>query len=153
MVIVEKNWWTKDWQGKPKYSEKSCPSATLSTTNPTWLDPGLNSGRRGGKPATNRLSYGAATFLWYVTLCGSVEVHPRFGEVHCLHVQGRRVSQESNYQDIRSSHSSVFLKMDVCLRRTSLSPQKIAFKSPLWTPQIQHHVYFDLFSLLFVVIP
>jgi hypothetical protein len=24
-------------------------------------DPGLNSGRRGGKPATNRLSYGAAT--------------------------------------------------------------------------------------------
>jgi hypothetical protein len=28
-------------QGKPKYSEKKkiCPSATLSTTNPTWLDP------------------------------------------------------------------------------------------------------------------
>jgi hypothetical protein len=24
------------------------------------LDPGLNPGRRGGKPATNRLSYGAA---------------------------------------------------------------------------------------------
>jgi hypothetical protein len=34
-----------------------CPSQ-----NPTWLDPGLNSGRRGGKPATNRLSYGAAKF-------------------------------------------------------------------------------------------
>jgi hypothetical protein len=32
-----------------------CPSQ-----NPTWPDPGLNSGRRGGKPATNRLSYGAA---------------------------------------------------------------------------------------------
>jgi hypothetical protein len=46
-------WWNEDWQGKPKYSEKTCPSATLSTTNPTWLDPGL-------KPATNRLSYGAA---------------------------------------------------------------------------------------------
>jgi hypothetical protein len=28
--------------------------------NPTWPDPGLNPGRRGGKPATNRLSYGAA---------------------------------------------------------------------------------------------
>jgi hypothetical protein len=27
--------------------------------NPTWQDPGLNPGRRGGKPATNRLSYGA----------------------------------------------------------------------------------------------
>jgi hypothetical protein len=27
--------------------------------NPTWADPGLNPGRRGAKPATNRLSYGA----------------------------------------------------------------------------------------------
>jgi hypothetical protein len=51
--------WNKDWQGKPKYSEKICPSATLSTTNPTWPHPGLNPGPRGGKPATNRLSYGA----------------------------------------------------------------------------------------------
>jgi hypothetical protein len=32
-----------------------CPSQ-----NPTWPDPGLNPGRCGGKPATNRLSYGAA---------------------------------------------------------------------------------------------
>jgi hypothetical protein len=32
----------------------------LSTTNPTCLDPVSNPGRRGGKPATNRLSYGAA---------------------------------------------------------------------------------------------
>jgi hypothetical protein len=35
-----------------------CPSQ-----NPTWSDPSLNSRRRGGKPATNRLSYGAAIFL------------------------------------------------------------------------------------------
>jgi hypothetical protein len=55
------NWWNKDWQGKPKYSEKTCPSVTLSTTNPTWLDPGSNPGCRGGKPATNRLSYGVAS--------------------------------------------------------------------------------------------
>jgi hypothetical protein len=52
--------WNEDWQGKPKYSEKTCPSATLSTANPTWPHPGLNPGRRGGMPATNRLSYGAA---------------------------------------------------------------------------------------------
>jgi hypothetical protein len=32
-----------------------CPSQ-----NRTWPDPGLNPGRRGGKPATNRLIYGAA---------------------------------------------------------------------------------------------
>jgi hypothetical protein len=55
-----RNWWNEDWLGKPKYSEKTCPSATLVTTNHTLLDPGLNPGRRGGKPATNRLSYGAA---------------------------------------------------------------------------------------------
>jgi hypothetical protein len=33
--------------------EKTCPSATLSTTNPTWTDSGSN-------PATNRLSHGTA---------------------------------------------------------------------------------------------
>jgi hypothetical protein len=52
-------WWN-EWQRNPKYSEKTCPGATSSTTNPTWPDPGLNPGRRGGKPATNRFSYGAA---------------------------------------------------------------------------------------------
>jgi hypothetical protein len=33
---------------------KTGPSATLSTTNPTWADPGSNPGLRGGRPATNR---------------------------------------------------------------------------------------------------
>jgi hypothetical protein len=31
------NWWNEDWQGKP-----NCPSATLSTTQPTWTDLGFN---------------------------------------------------------------------------------------------------------------
>jgi hypothetical protein len=39
---------------------KSCPSATLSTTNPTWTDPGSNPGLRGGRPAANRVSHGTA---------------------------------------------------------------------------------------------
>jgi hypothetical protein len=60
-----RNWWNEYWPGKPKYWEKTCPSATLSTTNFTWLDPGSNPGRRGGKPATNRLSYGAASVCVY----------------------------------------------------------------------------------------
>jgi hypothetical protein len=37
------------------WGRKTCPSANLSAT-----DPGANSGRRGGNPETNRLSYGAA---------------------------------------------------------------------------------------------
>jgi hypothetical protein len=47
-------------RGKPKYSEKTYPSAPLSTKNPTWPDPGSKSDLRGGNPATNRLSYGTA---------------------------------------------------------------------------------------------
>jgi hypothetical protein len=37
---------------------KTCPSATLSATNPTWIDPGANPGLRGERPATNDLSHG-----------------------------------------------------------------------------------------------
>jgi hypothetical protein len=33
-------WWNEDWQGKWKYLEKTYPSITLSTTNPTWPDLG-----------------------------------------------------------------------------------------------------------------
>jgi hypothetical protein len=50
-------------QGKQKSSEKTCPSAALSTTNPRWLGLSSNPDLRGGKPATNRLSYD--TVLWY----------------------------------------------------------------------------------------
>jgi hypothetical protein len=47
------------WQGKTKeLGRKTCPSATLSTTNPTWIDPGANPGLHGERPATNRLSHG-----------------------------------------------------------------------------------------------
>jgi hypothetical protein len=47
------------WQGKSKYSEKTYPSATLSTTNRTCYQE-ANPGGHGGKPTTNRLSYGTA---------------------------------------------------------------------------------------------
>jgi hypothetical protein len=39
---------------------KTCPSATLSTTNPTWIDQDANPGLRGERPATNDLSHGTA---------------------------------------------------------------------------------------------
>jgi hypothetical protein len=45
---------------------KTCPSATLSTTNPTWTDPGSNPSLPGGRPAANRLSHGTAYSLFYV---------------------------------------------------------------------------------------
>jgi hypothetical protein len=42
----------------PRTRRKTCPSATLSTTNPTCFDPGANPGLRGEWPATNDLSHG-----------------------------------------------------------------------------------------------
>jgi hypothetical protein len=58
-------WWRNrwnDWQGKPKYSEKTCPSAALSTKNPTCC-PYANPSRRGGKPASNRWATARPRFV------------------------------------------------------------------------------------------
>jgi hypothetical protein len=60
MMVTVGQLWDEDWQGKPEYSEKTYPSATLSTTYRTWPYPASNTGRRGGKPATTCLSDGAA---------------------------------------------------------------------------------------------
>jgi hypothetical protein len=64
------------FQRKPKYSEKTCPSSALSTTNPTWPALGSDPGRRCGKRATNRLSYGASRnlqFGHFGRLCSRLE--------------------------------------------------------------------------------
>jgi hypothetical protein len=63
MMIVEKQMECRlagetDVLGEYLPQRHLCPSQ-----NPTWPDPGLKPGRRGGKSATNRLSYGAAARL------------------------------------------------------------------------------------------
>jgi hypothetical protein len=55
--------WNEIDRGKPTTRRKTSPSATLSTTNLTWTDPGSNPGLRGERPATNRLSHGTAGIL------------------------------------------------------------------------------------------
>jgi hypothetical protein len=52
--------WNEIDREKPTTRRKTCPSATLSTTNPTWTDPGSNPGLSGERPASNRLSHGTA---------------------------------------------------------------------------------------------
>jgi hypothetical protein len=61
---------------------KTCPSATLSTTNPAWIDPVANPGLRGERPATNDLSHVTALvrvlFCWEndsIHLCRNNEVY------------------------------------------------------------------------------
>jgi hypothetical protein len=44
---------------------ETCPSATLSTTNPKWIDPVANRELRCEMPATNRLSHGTAQSVRY----------------------------------------------------------------------------------------
>jgi hypothetical protein len=54
--LVWSSRWNDNRQGKPKYSEKTCLSATLSTTNPIWRYLGSNPDRLVGNTATNRLN-------------------------------------------------------------------------------------------------
>jgi hypothetical protein len=63
---------------------KTCPSATLSITNPTWTDPGTNTGLRGGRSAANRLSHGTAENVLDCALTPNV----RSNLVHSLQGDG-----------------------------------------------------------------
>jgi hypothetical protein len=59
LQVMEYQWNETD-KGKPTTGRKTCPSVTLFTTNPTWIDPGSNLGLHSERPATNRLSHGTA---------------------------------------------------------------------------------------------
>jgi hypothetical protein len=65
------------WQMKHKCLEKTCPSATLSTTNPIRLDPGLNPSHHCGKLTTGHLSYGTANTIYniYILLKPAMYLH------------------------------------------------------------------------------
>jgi hypothetical protein len=67
LQVMEHRWNETD-RGKPTTWRKTCPSATLPTTNPTWTDPESNPGLRGERPATNRLSHGTAYTLTYFSV-------------------------------------------------------------------------------------
>jgi hypothetical protein len=62
MVIVDQ---LVEWKlaGETEELGENCPTATIFTTNFIWPDTGSNPGLRGGKSATNRLSYGTAISL------------------------------------------------------------------------------------------
>jgi hypothetical protein len=67
MMIVEKQMECR-LAGETQVLGENLPQQYFCPTqNPTWPDPGLNPVSRGGKPATNRLSYGAALIFMSVT--------------------------------------------------------------------------------------
>jgi hypothetical protein len=91
--VMEHQWNLID-RGKPKYSGKTCPSATLSTTNPTWTDPGSNLGLCSGKLADNHLRHGTAldhvTSEIHTKHVNKAELYYRFSPYHAVdtHQQG-----------------------------------------------------------------
>jgi hypothetical protein len=72
VLQVMEHQWNEIDRGKPTTRRKTCPSATLSTTNPTWTDPGSNTGLRSGRPATNRLSHGTVLPCSYLIHTGFI---------------------------------------------------------------------------------
>jgi hypothetical protein len=73
---------------------KTCPNAALSTTNPTWIDPGANPGLRGERPATDDLSHGTARGRAGVKFNGNAYYSTLYKEVvvwtrRALHVDTR----------------------------------------------------------------
>jgi hypothetical protein len=76
---VGSSWCNENWQGKPRYSEKTYLSAALSSTNTTWPDLGSTPSRPGGQPATNRLTYGKDLRRFVIWDTGSVSRHNAMG--------------------------------------------------------------------------
>jgi hypothetical protein len=79
-LLCQPRW--NDWQGKPKYSEKTCPSAALSTTSPTCC-PYANPGRRGGKPESNRWATARPTFMIRYVLRETVLLRVLHSNLYC----------------------------------------------------------------------
>jgi hypothetical protein len=106
--------WNENWQEKLKYSEKTCPSANLSTTNPTWHNLGSNPGRCGGKPATNRQRYGTAELENLHTLQSKAENKKSlsfFSTLTYIFIAwNSRTRKTLNYLYVQT-----FRRLDVCL--------------------------------------
>jgi hypothetical protein len=83
---------------------RTCPSATLSSTNSTWTDPGSNLGLCCERPATNRLSHGTAK-SWTI-LSGRIIYLPC---PSTLMLYKSYCSQKASYWDIQEHICCWFL--------------------------------------------
>jgi hypothetical protein len=80
---------------------KTCPSATLSTINPTWIEPGANPSLRGERPATNDLRHGMAIVNANLelppTACNVAILEPRTREAFPTHTRQMATVHHSAY--------------------------------------------------------
>jgi hypothetical protein len=106
---------------------KTCPSATLSTTNPTWIFPGANPGLRGEMPATTDLSHSTATistsilsFHLYLGLLRDVFL--QFSQLKCMYLS----SPPCSYPVPATRPSSFYQRDSIyCLINSSLQIMKL----------------------------
>jgi hypothetical protein len=77
--------WNENWQRKPRYSEKTCSNAILSTINATWPGPGSN---------TDRLSYGTASDTGITDNYVTSRFLNRWDASHCSHLTVYRFGRE-----------------------------------------------------------
>jgi hypothetical protein len=77
---------------------KTCPSATLSTTNPTWTDLGSNPGLHGGRPVANFLSHGTPL----APVLGEQQVTPTFSRI--FSVLAIRETKYLGWQSVSHMH-------------------------------------------------
>jgi hypothetical protein len=116
---------------------KTCPSATLSTTYPTWTDPGLNRGLRGERPATNRLSQGTA-LITNSLLCLMVTDRMNllccglYGKPHFT-VQGvlSYDPQDSNAQELWNIHCTYYL-MNARILKSRVEKKSMTIRTAMY---------------------
>jgi hypothetical protein len=120
--------WNEDWQGKLKYWEKTCPSATLSTINPTWHDLGSNAGRRLLTAWAMARPFSQWNTVSDVRPCSLVEVYRYFGESYCLQASWKQNTDNESSMSLRNvgvnfyrstwKHFSVDVSVHLCIKRT-----------------------------------
>jgi hypothetical protein len=74
--------------GNRSTQRKPAPAPLCPPQNPTWPDPGSNPDHRGGKPVTNRLSYGAAPSLHLIiTLLQVYTIYTHYTLIFSVYLQ------------------------------------------------------------------
>jgi hypothetical protein len=104
-----------------------CPSQ-----NPTWLDPVLNPGCRGGKPATNRLSYGAAMASPWLSRYGLFVLFPYIRDTYKTPILGKPTTfyQCANQDSLRTTEGrflDILRHSRLLLAHIQLYPTRITF--------------------------
>jgi hypothetical protein len=122
--------WNENWQGKPKYLEKTCPSATLSTTNPTYPDPRWN-------PDTALGRYRLTAWAMARQKCGYSENYfiAEFRNVFCSRVSCIKKLSASNLE-LRTGNPRMhfIIFFGVCVQMASWSLLLKTFSATICHP-------------------